>query len=464
MRPAPDSGERMVVIRHRRLQKTVTSAFRPDGFRRHCLCLLLFALVGRHAFPADARPELEFQPSAVSLPAAGAQQAAALIVVHNPTDASLRDLRLSWLPKPGLDVQSTASLSVPSLVPHADYVWTLAIKPAHVPAAPGAVGPSAMARPGGQPEAGSFTTLAPSLGEQVTPIDENLDLRLDYVIVAGGRTSPQVILKSLPVKTQDLRDLSQILNVQIKTTLESLDSSQWGSIYLVLKNTSARTINIMNIVPIGGGVSFCQGGKTPYGGLPFCFYTSFHSLILAPYQTAIEEFPVKASHSLKAGTYLLAFQIAIQASEGGAPLRQNLLISQEVDVGVLGQSAILTVTGIPAFFLLPGTLLLLTIGLCWSLEERWWPAPDQEEFPFKRTGANFWLVSVIISLLIAIVPWLFRKRWYFSRYGLQDIGLVWFASILAGIGCYVIWWTYRNHHRLLAEERIRMREKAEDAQ
>jgi len=130
----------------------------------------------------------------------------------------------------------------------------------------------------------------------------------------------------------------------------------------------------------------------------------------------------------------------------------------------LGQSAILTVAGIPAFFLLPGTLLLLTIGLCWSLEERWWPAPDQEEFPFKRTGANFWLVSVIISLLIAIVPWLFRKRWYFSRYGLQDIGLLWFASMLAGIGCYVIWWIYRNHRRLQVEERIRLRADAEAAQ
>jgi hypothetical protein len=129
----------------------------------------------------------------------------------------------------------------------------------------------------------------------------------------------------------------------------------------------------------------------------------------------------------------------------------------------MGASPILTVAGIPAFFLLPGTLLLLTIGLCWSLEERWWPAPDREEFPFKCTEPNFWLVSVIVSLLIAIVPWLFTKRWYFSRYGLQDIGLLWFASILAGIGCYVIWWFYRNHRRLQAAERIRLLADAEAA-
>jgi cbb3-type cytochrome oxidase subunit 3 len=456
MRPAHDISERSVVIRHRRLQKAVAPDFRPDGLWR-CFALLLFALVlSRPAFPADTKPELEFQPSTVSLAGDAAQQATALVVLHNPTNTTLRDLRLSWLTRPSLDVQPSTPSSLRVLAPHTDYVWTLAIKPAHALAAPGAAEPSAMVRPGGGPEAGFFTTMAPSLGQQGTQIDENLDLRLDYVTVAGGRTLPQVVQKSLPVKTQDLGDLDKILGVQIKTTLESLDSGQWGSIYLVLKNSSARTINLINIAPIGRGVSFCQGSKTPYGGLPFCFYSSFHSLTLAPYQTAIEEFPVKANDRLKAGKYLLVFQIAIQASEGGAPLRRNILISQDVDVGVLGQSAILTVAGIPALFLLPGTLLLLTIGLCWSLEERWWPAPDQEEFPFKRTGANFWLVSVIISLLIAVVPWLFRKRWYFSRYGLQDVGLLWFASILAGIGCYAMWWIYRNHRRLQAAERIRL--------
>jgi cbb3-type cytochrome oxidase subunit 3 len=426
-----------------------------SGLWRPCLALLLFAVaLSRPAFPADVKPELEFQPSTVSLPVGVAQQATVLIVVHNPTDATLRDLRLSWLAKPSLDVQSTTPLSLSTFPPYADHVWTLAIKPSRTLASPGAAAPAALARP--RAEAEIFTTTAPRFGQPDTLIDENLDLRLDYEISVGGRTSPQVVLKSLPVKTQNLGDLEKALDVQIKTTFESLDSSQWGSIYLVLKNNSARTINLINITPIGRGVSFCQGSKAPYGGLPFCFYSSFHSLILAPYQTAIEEFPVKASDRLKGGKYLLVFQIAAQASQDGAPLRRNMIISQLVDVDVPGESALLTVAGIPVFFLLPGTLLLLAIGLCWSLEERWWPLPDRDEFPLKCTEPNFWLVSVIFSLLIAIIPWLFRKRWYFTRYRLQDIGLLWFASILAGMGCYVIWWIYRNHRRLQAAERIRL--------
>jgi cbb3-type cytochrome oxidase subunit 3 len=419
------------------------------------LALLIFALLlGRPVFPADTKPELEFQPSTVDLAVNAEQPVTVLVVLHNSTNTTLRDLRLSSLPSPNLDVQATTITPLPGLAPSTDYVWKLAIKPTHAVAA-GVATPSVTVKPGGGPEAGFFTTMAPSLSQQGSQIDENLGFRLNYVTSQGNRTSSQVIFKSLRVKTQDLGDLEQKLSVQIKTTLESVDSSQWGSIYLVLKNTSARTINLINIAPIGRGVSFC-GSKIAYGGLPFCFYSSPHSLILAPHQTAVEEFPVKTNDRLKAGKYLLVFQIALQASDGGTPLMGDMLISQDVDVGVLDQSAILTVAGIPAFFVLPGALLLLTIGLCRSLEEGWWPAPDQEEFPLKCKSANFWLVSVIMSLLIAIVPWLFRKRWYFSRYGLQDVGLVWFACILAGVGGYVIWWIYRNHRRLQTEERKRL--------
>ena len=71
-----------------------------------CFALLMLSLLlSISAFPADAGPDLEFQPSPVSLPVGAGQQVTALIVVRNRTDAALRDLRLSWLPKPDLEVQ-----------------------------------------------------------------------------------------------------------------------------------------------------------------------------------------------------------------------------------------------------------------------------------------------------------------------------------------------------------------------
>ncbi len=447
---------------------TVVAGFRRRVWLSCLVALMLVIVLGSLAFAADTRPDLEFQPSSVILPGGMGPQATVLVAIHNPTEAAWRDVRLTWLPAPGLDVQPSAPLSVSVLAPHADYVWTLTVKRARRLPTSGAAGVTTLPRPAGPvtgPAPGP-SAVARSFAPPESLVDEYLDLRLEYKTGAGDREEPQVILKSLPVKTQDVGDIDKILDVQIATTLESLDSSQWGSIDVVLKNNSARTINIPNVAPIGAGVSFCQERKIelPYRSLPFCFYSSTHSLILAPHQTAVEDFPVKADKRVKVGKYLLAFQIATQWSEGGAPLRRNFVISQAVDVNVVGEPAILTVAGIPAFLLLPGTLLLLTIGLCWSLENLWWPAPDRKEFPFKWSEPNFWLVSVIISLLIAMVPWLFKNRWYFTRYRLQDIAALWFVSILAGLGCYVVWWTYRNHRGRQAAERISLLADAEAAQ
>ncbi len=410
-----------------------------------CFALLMLSLLlSISAFPADAGPDLEFQPSPVSLPVGAGQQVTALIVVRNRTDAALRDLRLSWLPKPDLEVQCTTALSLSVLAPHADYVWTLTIKPGHALAPVGATGPSAVG--GKTAPVGASPMMMGPLGPQETRIDDSLDLRLDYHALAGGRSTPQVILKSLPIKTQDLGDLDKVLDVQVKTTLESLASSESGSIYLLLKNNSARTINILSIAPIGKGVSFCRSGKAklPDDSLPFCFYSTFYPVTLTPYQTAIEEFQVRAYERVKAGKYLLAFQIATQSYEGGVPLRRSIVVSQTVDVDVLGESAILKVADLPSFFLLPGALFLLAIGVLW--QTKWLQVPPfPPDFPLKWKDPGFWLVSLTLSLLVAILPWLWTGRWYFtSRRGLQDVALLWFASILAGVAAYMAWQLLRN--------------------
>ena len=454
-------------------RRKLAASSRPARLLRFALGLLTFvAAPGMFAFSADAKPELEFQPASVNLAIGIGQQATALVVLHNSTSSTLRDVHLSWSQKPDLDVQPPSPLTLAVLAPHADHVWTLNIKPLHgMPALPkpaavaGNVGPSATASsvvgPPGPPE---------------TRIDESLDFLLQYKAVVGGREEAQAVVKSLPVKTQDLGDVDKVLDVQIKTALESLDSSETGSIYLVLKNNSARTINVTSITPVAKGEVFCPDGNTKLplpnrpksrpqeDSLPFCFLFAVPPVTLHPYQTDSKELLVRARDRVKAGKYLLVLEIKTQSYEGGVPLQRSIIVSQAVDVDVLGESAILKVAGIPAFFLLPGTLLLLTIGLCWSQEGRWgWRAPDGDTFPVKYTEPEFWLISVTISLLIAIVPWLFAGRWYFTRYGLQDIALLWFASILAGIGAYAIWWAYRDQRAKHAAAEARQREQDEAA-
>jgi hypothetical protein len=455
---------------------SVTLRHSLSRFWRFYLGLLLFAVsLGAPTRAADVKPELEFQPSSVSLAIGVGQQATALVVVHNPTNATLREVRLSWLPRPSLDIQPPSPLTLSVLAPHADYVWTLAIKLAHGLPTPAAPKPTAMA--GNVATSPGTTILAGPPGPPETRIDESLDFLLQYKTPGGGREETQVVLKSLPVKTQELGDLDKTLDVQIKTALETLESSQTGSIYLVLKNNTARTINITGIAPIAKGDPFCPGGKTKSASasgqtdddsLPFCFTSTFPPVTLSPYQTVIEELLVKARNRVKAGKYLLVLQITTQSYEGGVPLRRNVIVSQAMDVDVLGESAILKVAGIPAFFLLPGTLLLLTISLCWSLENRWWwKAPDPDKLPpeLEYTKPTFWLVSVAISLAVAVSllaadP---KHRWYFTSYGLPDIAVTWFTSIVAGIVCYLIWWAVRDERRKRAEAEQQQKEHDEAA-
>src|ERR1039457_5331989 len=60
-------------------------------------------------------------------------------------------------------------------------------------------------------------------------------------------------------------------------------------------------------------------------------------------------------------------------------------------------------------------------------------------FPLEYLKPDFWLVSITISLLMAMLYWLRVRRWYFVSYGLQDIALVWFVSIILGILGYTVW-------------------------
>ena len=428
-------------------------------------------LTGNLAF-ADSRPEFEFQPSSVTLPVVIGQQATALVVIHNRTEAAMHDVRLTWLPTPGLDVQPATPPLLPVLAPHADYAWTLTLKPSIGLPASATAGVTTMVRPPGPAAspAPAPSVLAGNLRPPVTRVDQNIDFVLNYTTDLGGQERPQVTLKSLPVRTQDLGELNKAVEVEIKAALDSLGSSDSGSIYLVLKNNSARTFNI-SVTPIGTGELYCRNKRPRSLGrlksaaqedsLPFCFSSPIPPAVLTPYQTLVQDLRVKANDRLRPGKYVVVFQIMTQSWESGTPLWRSIVASQSVDVDLLGESAILKIALIPVFLLLPGMLLLLTVCLCRTLEGRWWRAADDEAFPLTHTDPNFWLVSVFLSLLIAIVPWLFTGHWYITRYGLQDIALLWFASILTGAVCYLFWWAYRHNRSIRVEEKAQMQAELE---
>jgi len=360
----------------------------PDVLR---FLVLLLVLPGT-LFGAEVKPEIDTQPSSLELSVSG-KESPVLVAVRNSSDSVLSNLRLSWLANDRVRVGSAASLQLPKLAPHEEHVWEFTI---------------ALAQPGDK-------------------IGETLRLRLDYIISLAGEAVPQVVLRPMEVKTREVEPPDRLVDVQVKTTLDSLETSRTGIAYLVIYNKSIQTIMVRSIAPVGKP-DFIQLKLSP----------EFKESKLQPYQTIVQEVQVTANRSVEPGKYLLIFKVTLGSHEGTTWRDSNAIASQEVILGVLGESAILKVLSLPSFFLLPGCLVILTAGLFCRVG--WLRRQTRVgDFPLKYNEPDFWLVSITISLFMAIVYWLIVGRWYFVRYGLQDIAIVWFISIVLGVLGYAVW-------------------------
>jgi hypothetical protein len=300
---------------------------------------------------------------------------------------------LSWLANDRLKVASQASVQLPELAPHADHVWELSVTPS-------------------QP------------GEKIA---ETLHLRLDYATLVGGKLVPQVVFSLMDVKSRELDALDKLVDVQVKTTLNSLETSRTGSVYLVISNKSSETFMVKGIAPIGNP-DFIELKLLP----------DFKESTLQPYQNLVQEVQATAKWRVPPGKYLLIFKVTLDSIGGTSWREGSVIVSQDVTVGVVGESAILQALGLPSFFLLPGCLAVLAASLCWR--SGWLRRGVKTgEFPLEYLKPDFWLVSITISLIMAMLYWLIARRWYFVSYGLQDIALVWFVSIILGILGYTVW-------------------------
>jgi hypothetical protein len=143
------------------------------------------------------------------------------------------------------------------------------------------------------------------------------------------------------------------------------------------------------------------------------------NLKLSPHQTSIIPIKITTSDRVPPGKHFLVFDVHFAWSEDGKQLG-NIIVTQEVKVGVLGESEILTVLGLPSFLILPGFLMLVTIRLLWNLGIVKSPEPIGE-FPLQVEKPDFWVVSITISGIVAVLYPLFTKRNYLDSYGLKDI-------------------------------------------
>ena len=322
-----------------------------------------------------------------------------LVIMRNQGDAEIRHIEISWLVDAGITVLPPQPLSISALAPHSDISWVLQVSQS-----------------------------------QLGPIDGSLRLRIAYKDSSGSK----IIAQSVPVKSRESDTMDRFLDTKIQTTLESLDSSHSGTIDLFLTNKQGRQITLD--VNATGPEFICfnpVGNSCPNdskGAKPTPAQAQRTQIVIGPYQTHVEVFAVGAKDRVEPGKYLLSFEITLEGGGNQSPVRTTV-ISQTVDVGVVGESAILKALSVPSFLLLPGCLVMLTLGFFYKYAWSWSKPAKTTPIP-EATDAYFWLASITISGVMALLYRSIFDRWYFIRYGIQDIALIWIYSVALGLILY----------------------------
>src|SRR5262249_30879588 len=158
------------------------------------------------------------------------------------------------------------------------------------------------------------------------------------------------------------------------STLESLSGSDNGDLNVAITNKTVRAIRV-GIKP--DGPQFIE-----------FFPQERKDLSIDPLRTEIVRFTVSARGRVKPGKQLLIFNVKLETDRG----KRDFLVTREVTVGVLGESDVLKLLGVPSLLLLPGFLFMSSYLLLW----RWklLRLDSNTTPPVEEKSSGFWLLSI----------------------------------------------------------------------
>lgn len=258
-----------------------------------------------------------------------------------------------------------------------------------------------------------------------------LEIKYKSQVQGSSQAVPRVGFASFKVKSQDIAELA---DVQVNTTLESLEHEHPGKVYIDVTNKSNQSITVKDILPAGPDfIAFEKQGKE----LPST---------LSPRETQAFQIHVKADKRVQSGKHLLVFTIQFEWGDGQT---RNLVATREVKVGVLGESTLLQLLGVPSFLVLPGFLVLVMWGLLWTMGVRK-SKFDTGQFPLQfsqqATNPQFWVVAITFSIIILAAYIQFYPD-FLRIYGLDDIVFIWLLSALVlGVGGYLLIANWRIYY------------------
>jgi hypothetical protein len=351
--------------------------------------LLTLVILPLDTWASPPQVVVEVIPDKVEIPLDG--EVRALVVTRNLSTRMLEDVRLSW------------------------FAYTH-VRATIEPTGPGHIEPQ-----------GTLTWVI-TLSEPDEFLDsETVHLQVDYSWETddGSGAVPGVAFSTLEINGPAREAAEKIVDVQIKTTLQALSEQQPGEVFLIIKNISNVAIRVTDVLPDGPEFITFQVSELE------------KSVTLAPGESKAVPVVVKAKDVVRPGNHLLLFDVRLEWERAGRSQSGNLILSREVEVGILGESEILKALAVPSFLLLPGFLMIVGVGLLWKLGR------STQEFPLKVSSPEFWLVAITLSILMAAVYPIATqyltgvRRSYLEGYGLIDVIQVWLSSIILAFAVYV---------------------------
>lgn len=370
---------------------------RPSLHSLHGACLVA-VVVAVAVAPAGRAAEagalkLEIAPDKVSLESAGSRK---LLVIARNSGFDARNVKLSWLPAARISVtptQETKQLVVARLPKGGDTAWQLDVS----------------ARPAARAQ--------------------KLFFFVDYTSGGVGK----VATASVEVENATPEKVEDVAAVEVKTTLESLDRSNPGVVYLIVTNKLATTLTVDQVDAKGPESVEFAGPK--------------EAVMIGAQQSTALEVDVTAKERVRPGKHLLLFDLHLSWDDDR---EARVITTQQAQIGIAGESAILTLLGVPTFLLLPGFLIMLAIATWWRFGVlRPGGAPAQA--PWEVTKPDFWALAITASIAIGFLyPRLGGVDYLHGAYGLIDVVVVWVASLLIGT---VIWFAVMGTRRIRHELR-----------
>ena len=374
---------------------------------------LLWLAAPRQVSQAAETVTLDVVPTSITL-TPGVPETA-LFVARNSLTSPLENLQLTAAADPRLAVWVDPP-STTTLAPGSSATWT-----AHISATDGLAG------------------------------DRSLVFALSYRWRSAAASQPLDgnAIAALTIHPAAAESVGNIAGFEIKTALDQIQERQTGRLALVMQN---RTNVPLSLLGLAIDVPLMHQGPGS-GAAPIVRLSSSDPItgtIIPPQSQQIIAIDVDVNDQAPQGNHMLVFRADLGWQRDGRTFTGSLVATQQISIGVLGESAIRTVLGVPSFLLLPGVVMVASFMLLW----RWkWP---QRDLQLKSTSPDYWVIAIALSLLAApFYAWITglfgTRRDYLAGFSLLDVFLVWFGSLLVGALAWCVYYAVEtgwNHFTL----------------